>query len=79
MDQVFDLFDNLGATDEQLDFPIVYTSAMNGIAGLEPDALAENMQPLFETIVNVVEPPHVDTEARSKCKFLALIMTILKV
>ena len=62
MDQVFDLFDNLGATDEQLDFPIVYTSAMNGIAGLEPDALAENMQPLFETIVNVVEPPHVDTE-----------------
>ena len=62
MDQVFDLFDNLGATDEQLDFPIVYTSAMNGIAGLSPDELAEDMQPLFETIVNVVEPPQVDTE-----------------
>ena len=62
MDQVFDLFDNLGATDEQLDFPIVYTSAMNGIAGLSPDELAEDMQPLFETIVNVVEPPQVDTD-----------------
>ena len=47
MDQVFDLFDNLGATDEQLDFPIVYTSAMNGIAVLSPDELAEDMQPLF--------------------------------
>ncbi|WP_019519399.1 translational GTPase TypA [Faucicola boevrei] len=62
MDQVFDLFDNLGATDEQLDFPIVYASAVNGIAGLSPDEMAENMQPLFETIVNVVEAPHVDTE-----------------
>lgn len=62
MDQVFDLFDNLGATDEQLDFPIVYTSAMNGIAGLTPDSMADDMQPLFETIVNVVEPPHVDVD-----------------
>lgn len=62
MDQVFDLFDNLGATDEQLEFPVVYTSAINGIAGLEPDAMAEDMQPLFETIVNIVEPPQVDTD-----------------
>ncbi|WP_227429454.1 translational GTPase TypA [Psychrobacter sp. I-STPA6b] len=62
MDQVFDLFDNLGATDEQLDFPIVYASALNGVAGLEPDNLAEDMTPLFETIVNIVQPPQVDVD-----------------
>ena len=72
MDQVFDLFDNLGATDEQLDFPIVYTSAMNGIAGLAPDELAEDMQPLFETIVNVVEPPQVDTEGPFRMQISSL-------
>ena len=72
MDQVFDLFDNLGATDEQLDFPIVYTSAMNGIAGLAPDALAEDMQPLFETIVNVVEPPQVDTDGPFRMQISSL-------
>ncbi|WP_278931269.1 translational GTPase TypA [Moraxella osloensis] len=72
MDQVFDLFDNLGATDEQLDFPIVYTSAMNGIAGLAPDELAEDMQPLFETIVNVVEPPQVDTDGPFRMQISSL-------
>ena len=72
MDQVFDLFDNLGATDEQLDFPIVYTSAMNGIAGLSPDTLAEDMQPLFETIVNIVEPPQVDTEGAFRMQISSL-------
>lgn len=72
MDQVFDLFDNLGATDEQLDFPIVYTSAMNGIAGLTPDELAEDMQPLFETIVNVVEPPQVDTDGPFRMQISSL-------
>ena len=72
MDQVFDLFDNLGATDEQLDFPIVYTSAMNGIAGLSPDELAEDMQPLFETIVNVVEPPQVDTDGPFRMQISSL-------
>src|SRR5690606_15646647 len=55
MDQVFDLFDRLGATDEQLDFPIVYTSAINGIAGLSPDDMASDMTPLFETIVEKVK------------------------
>ena len=72
MDQVFDLFDNLGATDEQLDFPIVYTSAMNGIAGLSSDELAEDMQPLFETIVNVVEPPQVDTDGPFRMQISSL-------
>jgi GTP-binding protein len=48
MDQIFDLFDNLGATDEQLDFPVVYASALNGIAGLEAEDLADDMTPLFQ-------------------------------
>ena len=62
MDQVFDLFDRLGATDEQLDFPIVYTSAINGIAGLSPDDMASDMTPLFETIVEKVKAPDVDRD-----------------
>ncbi|AOA59853.1 translational GTPase TypA [Acinetobacter larvae] len=62
IDQVFDLFDNLGASDEQLDFPIVYASGLRGIAGPAPDELAEDMTPLFETIVDIVEPPAVDVD-----------------
>lgn len=72
MDQVFELFDNLGATDEQLDFPIVYASAVNGIAGLEPDAMADDMQPLFETIVDVVEAPKVDTNGAFQMQISSL-------
>ncbi len=60
IDQVFDLFDKLGATEEQLDFPVVYASALNGVAGLELAAMAEDMRPLFETIVDKVSPPDVD-------------------
>ena len=63
MDQVFDLFVNLGATDEQLDFPIIYASALNGVAGLEHEDLAEDMTPLFEAIVQHVEPPKVELDA----------------
>ena len=62
MDQVFDLFDRLGATDEQLDFPVIYASALNGIAGMEPDQLADDMTPLFEAIVEKVSPPEVDLD-----------------
>ena len=62
MDQVFDLFDNLGATDEQLDFPVVYASAINGIAGLDPNDMAEDMTPLYETIISRVQAPQVDPE-----------------
>lgn len=62
MDQVFDLFDRLGATDEQLDFPVIYASAINGIAGTEADNLAEDMTPLFEAIVEKVSPPQVDVD-----------------
>ncbi|MCE3043508.1 MULTISPECIES: translational GTPase TypA [Legionella] len=60
MDQVFDLFDNLGATDEQLDFPVVYASALNGYAMLELDEEASDMNALLETIVDRVAPPDVD-------------------
>ncbi|AHF74690.1 putative GTP-binding elongation factor [Candidatus Sodalis pierantonius str. SOPE] len=62
VDQVFDLFVNLGATDEQLDFPIVYASALNGIAGLEHEEMADDMTPLFESIVKNVEAPKVDVD-----------------
>ncbi|PXF63999.1 translational GTPase TypA [Kangiella spongicola] len=62
MDQVFDLFDNLGATDDQLDFDVVYASALNGWASKEADTTGENMQPLFETIVESVSPPPANSE-----------------
>ena len=72
MDQVFDLFDNLGATDEQLDFPIVYASALNGIAGHDPETMADDMTPLFEAIVKHVDAPHVDTEGPFQMQISAL-------
>lgn len=53
MDKVFDLFSELGATDAQMDFQIVYASGMNGIAGIEPDKLTENLQPLFQEILKL--------------------------
>jgi len=62
LDQTFELFDNLGATDEQLDFPVVYASAINGFAGLEPDVSGGDMTPLFQTIIDEVPVPDVDTE-----------------
>ncbi|MBF6648538.1 translational GTPase TypA [Methylobacter sp. BlB1] len=62
VDQTFDLFDRLGATDEQLDFPIVYASALNGYAGLDVSVSGGDMTPLFETIVEKVSPPAVDLD-----------------
>jgi GTP-binding protein len=62
LDQTFDLFDRLGATDEQLDFPIVYASALNGYAGTDADVRNGDMSPLFETIVDHVSPPDVDVD-----------------
>ncbi len=61
IDQTFELFDRLGATDEQLDFPIVYASALRGFAGLDMDTIDQetNMDPLFEVIVDKVSPPDV--------------------
>lgn len=60
VDQVFDLFVNLGATDDQLNFPIVYTSALNGIAGREYEEMADDMTPLFEAIVKHIDAPKGD-------------------
>ncbi|WP_114762948.1 GTP-binding protein, partial [Vibrio cholerae] len=62
MDQVFDLFDNLGATDEQLDFQVVYASALNGWATLVEGETGENMEPLFQAIVDNVAAPQVDLD-----------------
>lgn len=62
IDQVFDLFDNLGATDEQLDFPIIYASALNGYATLDLNTPSDNMDPLFQAIVDYVEPPKANPE-----------------
>ncbi|MGD8617709.1 MAG: GTP-binding protein, partial [Gammaproteobacteria bacterium] len=62
LDQTFDLFDRLGATEEQLDFPVIYASALQGYAGTDPDHPAEDMTPLFETIISMVAPPQVDLE-----------------
>ncbi|MFA5625983.1 MAG: translational GTPase TypA [Thiohalomonadaceae bacterium] len=60
LDQTFDLFDRLGATDEQLDFPVVYASGLHGYAGLDADVRSGDMTPLFEAIVKHVAPPEVD-------------------
>lgn len=72
IDQVFDLFDRLGATEEQLDFPVVYASALNGVAGLEPDDIAEDMTPLFQMIIDKVQPPKVDAEGAFQMQISAL-------
>jgi GTP-binding protein len=62
LDQTFDLFDNLGATDEQLDFPVVYASAINGYASLDSGVREGDMTPLFETIVEQVPAPDTNDE-----------------
>jgi GTP-binding protein len=62
LDQTFDLFDRLGATDEQLDFPVVYASALRGFSGLDSTVREGDMQPLFKTIVEHCPPPDVDAD-----------------
>jgi len=62
VNQTFDLFDRLGASEEQLDFTVVYASALHGYAGLEPDVRSGDMTPLFEAIVKHVKAPEVDPE-----------------
>lgn len=72
MDQVFDLFDNLGASDEQLDFPVIYTSAINGIAGEDHENMATDMTPLYEMIVSEVPAPEVDESGPFQMQVSAL-------
>ena len=62
LDQTFELFDNLGATDEQLDFPVIYASALNGFAGDDETITEGDMTPLFEAITKHVPAPKVDLE-----------------
>ncbi|MDE0841056.1 MAG: translational GTPase TypA [Porticoccaceae bacterium] len=72
LDQVFDLFDRLGGTDAQLDFPVIYASALNGVAGYEADQLADDMTPLLEIIADKVQPPKVDTSGPLQMQISAL-------
>jgi GTP-binding protein len=72
VDQVFDLFDRLGATEQQLDFPVIYTSAILGIAGLDHAKMATDMQPLFETVVEKVPAPQVNSDGPLQMQISAL-------
>jgi len=72
LDEVFDLFDSLGANDAQLDFPVIYASAVKGVAGYEANELAEDMLPLFETIVAKVPAPKVNRNAPLQMQISAL-------
>ena len=72
LDQTFDLFDRLGATEEQLDFPVVYTSATLGFARNEPDGPEQDMNVLFETIVRQVAAPDVDPEGPFQMQVISL-------
>src|SRR5690606_4974180 len=72
IDQVFDLFDRLGATHEQLDFPVVYASALNGYAGLEAEISGGDMTPLFEPIVDQVSAPDVDADGAFQMQVTSL-------
>ena len=72
LDQVFDLFDRLGATDEQLDFPVIYASAIQGISGLEPDQMTADMTPLLEMILEKVSAPEVNVDGPLQLQISAL-------
>ncbi len=72
VNQTFDLFDRLGATEEQLDFPIVYASALHGYAGLSSDVRDGNMDPLFDAIIQHVAPPPVDMDGPFQMRVTSL-------
>ena len=72
LDQVFDLFDRLGGTDEQLDFPVIYASAIKGISGLEPDEMTLDMTPLIEMIIDKVPAPQVNKDGPLQLQISAL-------
>ena len=72
LDQVFDLFDRLGATDDQLDFPIIYTSAINGTSGFEVDEMQSDMTPLIEMIIERVPEPKVSINGPLQLQISAL-------
>ncbi len=72
LDQVFDLFDRLGGNDEQMDFPVIYASALNGVAGNELEDIKEDMAPLLDLVLKEVSPPDVDTEKPFQMQISAL-------
>ncbi|MDA9705087.1 translational GTPase TypA [SAR86 cluster bacterium] len=72
LDQVFDLFDRLGGNDEQMDFDVIYTSALKGVAGLEPDEIKEDMSPLLDLIIEKVPSPKVDVSKPFQMQISAL-------
>jgi len=72
INQTFDLFDKLGATDEQLDFPIVYASALNGFAKLDEKDESTDMKPLFEAILKYVPAPEVDANGPLQIQICSL-------
>ena len=72
LDQTFDLFDNLGATDEQLDFPVIYGSGLQGFTSFDPEAREGDMTPLIETIIDKVSPPDVDVNGPFQMQISAL-------
>ncbi|MBN2607436.1 MAG: translational GTPase TypA [Thiotrichales bacterium] len=72
LDQTFDLFDRLGATDEQMDFDVIYASGLNGFAGHDESVREGDMTPIFETIVEKVSPPDVDFEGPFQMQCISL-------
>ena len=72
LDQIFDLFDRLGGTDEQLDFPIIYSSAIKGISGLDVDNMSNDMKPLMEMIIDKVPSPEVNSDGPLQLQISAL-------
>ena len=72
LDQVFDLFDRLGGTDEQLDFPVIYASAIEGISGLEADQMTQDMTPLIQMILDKVPAPAVKKDGPLQLQISAL-------
>ena len=72
IDKVFDLFDQLGATDDQLDFPVVYCSAINGLSGSDPAHLSETMEPVLQAIIDHCPSPEVDLDGPLQLQISAL-------
>ena len=71
-DQVFDLFDRLGGNDQQMDFPTIYTSALNGTSGLDLEKIEEDMSPLLDLIISKVNEPPVSLEEPFQMQISAL-------
>ena len=71
-DQVFDLFDRLGGNDQQMDFPTIYTSALNGTSGLDLEKIEDDMSPLLDLIISKVDEPPVSLEEPFQMQISAL-------